>query len=188
MTRIVGISGSLRHGSYNTALLRIVAGMLPEGVTLETASIREIPLYDGDVEAERGIPEAVARLKESIAASDALLIATPEYNNSIPGVVKNAVDWLSRPPRDIPRVFGGLPVGLIGATPGRGGTILAQAAWLPVLRALTTRPFFGRVIHISRAAETLSNGTAADDDTGARLGKFVRDFVAFVRSSPRPGQ
>src|SRR5262245_29129424 len=132
MSRIVAIAGSLRTGSYNAALLRAAVAAAPAGLQVETVSIRGIPLYDGDAEAASGIPEAVAKLKNLVASSDGLLLVTPEYNNGIPGVFKNAIDWLSRPNADIPRVFGGRPVALMGATPGRGGTILAQNAWLPV--------------------------------------------------------
>ncbi|MEN3294889.1 MAG: hypothetical protein V7642_4142, partial [Burkholderiales bacterium] len=98
MTRVVGIAGSLRTGSYNAALLRAASGLMPLGASLEIASIKGIPLYDGDVETNHGIPQAVTALKEQVAASRGLLLATPEYNNSIPGVFKNAIDWLSRPP------------------------------------------------------------------------------------------
>jgi chromate reductase len=102
MTTIVGLSGSPRRGSYNTALLRAAAGLVPAGVTLELRTLHGIPLYDGDAEATGGIPDAVAALKDAIAAADGLLVATPEYNNGMPGVLKNAIDWLSR----APTVFG----------------------------------------------------------------------------------
>jgi len=136
MTTIVGISGSLRRGSYNTSLLRAAAQLMPNNAQLRIETIREIPLYDGDLEAAEGIPQPVTALKEAVASADGLLLVTPEYNNSIPGVFKNAIDWLSRPPADIRRVFGGKSVALIGASPGGFGTILSQAAWLPVLRTL----------------------------------------------------
>src|SRR3954468_24207767 len=136
MTTIVGISGSLRRGSLNSSLLRAAVQATPAGVTLDVATIKGIPLYDGDVEAKEGVPDVVEKLKDRIAAADGLLLVTPEYNNSLPGVFKNAIDWLSRPPADIPRVFGNRPVAIMGASPGGFGTILAQESWLPVLRTL----------------------------------------------------
>ena len=102
MTTLIGLSGSLRQGSFNSALLRAAVGLMPADVELRIASIRGIPLYDGDLEAAEGVPAAVQALKDSIAAADGLLFVTPEYNNSMPGVMKNAVDWLSRPAADIP--------------------------------------------------------------------------------------
>jgi chromate reductase len=151
MTTIVGISGSLRRQSFNSALLRAAIEFIPAGSTLEIASIKDIPLYNGDDEAAEGIPEVVAKLKDKIAVADGLLLCTPEYNNSIPGVMKNAIDWLSRPPDDIGRVFSGKPVAVMGASPGPFGTLLAQNAWLSVLRTLRTQPWLvGRLI-VSRA-------------------------------------
>src|SRR5215469_3874914 len=111
MTRILGISGSLRRGSYNTALLRAGAPLLDAGAELEIALLHGIPLYDGDLEAE-GLPQAVRDLKARVIACDGLLLATPEYNNGIPGVFKNAIDWLSRPASDIAKVFGNRPAGV----------------------------------------------------------------------------
>src|SRR3569833_62131 len=163
MTRLIGISGSLRSASYNTALLRAAATMMPAGSELIPAGIKNIPLYDADVETTQGIPAAVAELKDAIAAADGLLIATPEYNNSIPGVLKNAIDWLSRPPADIRRVFGGKPVALIGASPGGFGTILSQNAWLPVLRALGTEPWFQGRLLVARAATVFDDNGALRD-------------------------
>src|SRR4051812_2665191 len=116
MITLIGLFRPPRPGAFKSALLRAAAELLPPDVELRIASIRGIPLYDADVESAEGIPDTVRELKDSIAAADGLLLATPEYNNSIPGVAKNAVDWLSRPPADIPRVFGGKPIGLIGAS------------------------------------------------------------------------
>ncbi len=96
MATILGLSGSLRRGSFNTALLRAAAGQMPEGSDLKIGTIEGIPLYNADLEAG-GLPQAVVELKRQIQTCDGLLLATPEYNNSIPGVFKNAVDWASRP-------------------------------------------------------------------------------------------
>lgn len=183
MANVIGIAGSLRKGSFNAALLRAAAELAPEGLTVEIASLRGIPLYDGDVEKDDGIPDAVEGLKEKIAAADGLLLVTPEYNHGIPGVFKNAIDWLSRPAKDIPRVFGGKAVALIGATPGGGGTRMAQAAWLPVLRALGTRPWFGRQLNVAKAREVFDDDDElVDDKICQRLAAFMRDFADCIGS------
>jgi chromate reductase, NAD(P)H dehydrogenase (quinone) len=180
MARLIGLSGSLRRASFNTALLNAAAAT-PAGNTLDIRSIAGIPLYDGDVEARDGIPDEVAALKDAIAAADGLLIATPEYNNSIPGVLKNAIDWLSRPPADIKRVFSGRPVAIIGATPGLGGTRLSQAAWLPVLRTLGTAPWFGGTLLVANAAKVFdAEGRLSDDAMRARLETFMNGFAEFA--------
>jgi len=146
MITIVGMSGSLRKHSINAGLLRAAAEAVPEGCTLAIGSIKGIPLYNMDVEEAEGIPQVVTDLKDRIAAADGLLMVTPENNNSIPGVFKNALDWISRPPADRPRVFGNLPVGIMGATPGNFGTAFSQYAWLPILRVLGTQVWSGRFI------------------------------------------
>lgn len=164
MAKIIGIAGSLRAGSYNKSLLRTATTLMPPGATLEIASIQGIPLYDGDVETNEGIPALVEQLKDLIAGSDGVLLVTPEYNNSMPGVLKNTIDWLSRPPADIARVFGDRPFAVIGASPGGFGTILAQDAWLPVLRTLGTRPWFGGRLMVSRAANVFDDAGDMVDD------------------------
>ena len=186
MAAIIGLSGSLRRESFNSMLLRAASQLAPAGTTIEIASIRGIPLYDGDVEAAEGIPAAVQELKTRITASDGLLIATPEYNNSIPGVLKNAIDWLSRPSEDIQNVFGGRPVAIIGATPGQVGTSLAQTAWLPVLRTLGTAPWFGGRLMLSNAASVFDGrGQLIDEKTRERLATFMNGFAAFVSDRRR---
>lgn len=181
MASILGISGSLRAGSYNTALLRAATRLMPAGSVLEVATLGGIPLYDGDVESKDGLPAAVLALKERIVACDGLLLVTPEYNNSIPGVFKNAIDWLSRPPADIGRVFGGRPVAVIGASPGGFGTILAQDAWWPILRTLGTRPWFGGRLMVSRAGQVFdAGGELADEKVKGQLQQFLQGFVAAV--------
>jgi chromate reductase len=175
MASVVGISGSLRKGSFNGALLRAVVELAPPELSIEVGSIRGIPLYDGDVEAESGIPAAVAALKDHIAAADGLLLVTPEYNGSLPGVFKNAIDWLSRPGQDIARVFGEKPVGVIGATPGPAGTRLSQTAWLPVLRQLGTNPWFGKSVFLANAGQAFDAGGKLVD---TKLEQLVRDYLA----------
>lgn len=178
--RIVGVSGSLRRGSFNAALLRAAADLAPEGMSVEIASIRGVPLYDADVEAAEGLPEAVVALKEAVAGADGLLLVTPEYNNGIPGVFKNAIDWMSRPASDIGRVFGGRKVGLIGASPGGFGTILSQNAWLPVLRTLGCELYPGKLL-VSRAGQAFAEGRLASDETRGQLAKYLGGFAGFVR-------
>jgi chromate reductase len=181
MPAIMGLSGSARTGSYNSMLLRALIAAAPPDVTFDIVNIREIPLYDGDWEASHGIPESVTNLKDRLAAAAGLLIVTPEYNNSIPGVLKNVIDWMSRPAADIQRVFRSKPVALAGATPGPGGTLLAQAAWLPVLRTLGMRPWFEGRLGISGAAKVFDAGGAiADEATLARVRAFIEGFAAFA--------
>ena len=182
MTTLIGLCGSLRRQSFNRMLLRAAIEAVPTGTTIELESIRGIPLYDGDVEEEQGVPPAVQRLKDRLANADGLLIATPEYNASMPGVLKNAIDWMSRPAADIPRVFGGRPVAIMGATPGPGGTALSQASWLPVVRRLGMRPWFEGAVLISDAGRAFdSDGRVADPATEARIRKFVEGFAVFAR-------
>ena len=179
--KILGISGSLRKGSFNSSLLRAAVSLMPAGHELEIGSIAGIPLYDGDLEASQGIPPAVDSLKGKIVAAQGLLLVTPEYNNSIPGVFKNAIDWLSRPPADIGKVFGGRPVAVIGASPGGFGTILSQNAWLPVLRTLGTKTWFGGRLQVSRAGNAFdAAGGLTDEAVRGQLAKFLAGFVSFI--------
>jgi NAD(P)H-dependent FMN reductase len=180
VTIILGLSGSLRRHSFNSGLLRAAAEVMPEGATLEIGSIAEIPLYNGDVEAE-GMPASVTALKDRVAAADGLLLVTPEYNNGIPGVFKNAIDWLSRPDSDIKRIFGNKPAGVIGTSPGRFGTLLSQTALLPVLRTLGADHWNGGRLVVSGARSLFDEaGNLTDDTTRARLRDYLAGFVAHV--------
>lgn len=181
MTKILGISGSLRAGSFNTALLRAAQQLAGDGIEFGTTTLHGIPLYDGDVEARDGIPATVLALKEKIVASDGVLLVTPEYNNGVPGVFKNGIDWLSRPASEIPGLFGGKPFALIGASPGGFGTILSQNHWLPVLKTLGVDLWAGSRLYVSRAGQAFdANGELVDDKVRAQLAEFVQGFAGFA--------
>jgi NAD(P)H-dependent FMN reductase len=182
MTHILGISGSLRRRSYNAGLLRAAQRLMPDGADLTIVSINGVPLYDADVEAQ-GMPIAVTAIKDAMAAADGVLLATPEYNNGIPGVFKNAIDWCSRPPEDAPKVFRGRPFGVIGASPGNFGTILAQDAWLPVLRTLGAQLWTRGRLMIPAAGKAFDEeGNLTDEAVKDRLRKYLQGFVDSIRN------
>ncbi len=175
MKTILGLSGSLRRASFNAGLLRAAAELASDGTRIEIGTIRDVPLYNGDVEEKDGTPTAVKTLLSQLGAADALLLVTPEYNNGIPGVFKNAIDWMSR--GEGLAMFAGKPVALIGVSPGGFGTILAQNHWLPILRTLKTRPWLEGRLMVSRARGLFDeDGNLTDEATREALGKFVRDF------------
>ncbi|MCA0241301.1 MAG: NAD(P)H-dependent oxidoreductase [Proteobacteria bacterium] len=186
MTRLLGLSGSLRAQSFNTALLRAAQAAAGDGVMLDAATLHGVPLYDGDLEQQHGTPEAVRALKERILAADGLLLVTPEYNNGIPGVFKNAIDWLSRPTPGVADVFKDRPVAVIGASPGGFGTVLSQNHWLPVLRALGVRHWSGGRLLVSRAGGVFAaDGRLQDEGVQRQLTEFVGGFAAFVAADAR---
>lgn len=177
----VAIPGALRAGSFNLRLARAAAARVPGGHTMAVVTLHGIPLYDGDEEAKSGLPAAVVALKDKLAAADGFVLVSPEYNAGIPGVMKNGIDWMSRPASDIPRVFGGKPVALMGATPGPAGTRLAQAAWLPVLRLLGAAPYFGHQLYVDSAGKVFDDaGAILDAKTEGRLVALLEGFVKFA--------
>lgn len=179
--KILGISGSLRKGSFNTALLHAAVELAPNGVELIARTIHGVPLYDADLEAADGIPEKVRELKDLAISADGLILFTPEYNNSLPGVFKNAIDWMSRPSTDIAQVFGGKPIAVLGASPGNFGTILSQNAWLAVLRTLGAEAWFGGRLMVSRAGSVFdADGAIVDEKVKHNLSAFLEGFTAFV--------
>ncbi|NIW23797.1 MAG: NAD(P)H-dependent oxidoreductase [Gammaproteobacteria bacterium] len=180
MISIVGISGSLRRHSFNSGLLLAAGELLPENASLRIESIADIPIYNADEESANGAPASVSALQDTISQADALIISTPEYNHSIPGVLKNAIDWLSRPPSARPRVFGDRPVAMMGTAPGRFGTALAQNALLPVLHSLGMRCWDGRMLLPGARDLFDDEGRLHDEEIRQLLKTFVADFVQFV--------
>jgi chromate reductase len=183
MVKLVGISGSLRKGSFNSALLRAAIAGAGDGVMLTPGFIDAFPLYNGDIEADEGIPLAVQTLKDLIQSADGIILFTPEYNNSIPGVFKNAIDWLSRPASDISKVFGDRPFAIAGASPGNFGTQLSQNAWLSVLHTLGARIWSGKRLMVPRAGSVFdAEGNLIDDAIAKRLEAFVAAFADYAGS------
>ncbi len=174
--RLLGISGSLRRDSFNTALLRAASTLVPEGVSLEVRTLHGIPLYDGDVEAQ-GIPAEVTALREAIRAADGLVLSSPEYNNSVPGVFKNAIDWLSR---GAGQPFAGKPLVLVSASPGGFGGARAQLAWLPVFATLGARSLHSPQFYLSAANRAFNpDGSLAEERTQEQLRKLLVAFAAW---------
>jgi chromate reductase len=168
--KILAVPGSLRRASFNRALARAAVELAPPGVTIEIAELHAIPLYDGDVEAA-GLPAAVSELRARIAAADALLIVTPEYNNSIPGVLKNAIDWVSRG-KDQP--LKGKPVALAGASNGGFGSVRSQMALRPVLGTLDARTLNRPEVYVSHAQTKIdAEGRLTDEPTREALRKLL---------------
>jgi chromate reductase len=177
--RLLGFAGSLREKSLNRALLRAAARECPDGAELETFDLRGIPVYDEDLR-ESGPPPQVTLLKERIAAADGVLICTPEYNNSVPGVVKNAVDWVSRPPDSSP--WSGKPIGLMGATDGPWGTVRSQQhlrlAFVSTGSLVMVRP----QVYLPHAHLLLGeDGDYADEATLRRVRQFMLGFARWAR-------
>lgn len=164
--KVVAISGSLREKSLNTAALRAAVGLAPEGMTIEAAAIGDLPLYNEDLR-EKGFPLPVARLRAELAAADALLFVTPEYNYSVPGVLKNAIDWASRPP-DQP--FDGKPVAVMGASPGALGSARAQYHLRQMLVYLNAH-------FVNRPEVMIGNATAKFDEAGQLTDEATKEFI-----------
>ncbi len=176
--RVLGISGSLRKGSFNTALLRAAVELAPPDVLIETVHLDAIPLYNEDVRAQ-GFPAPVAELRAQVAAADAILIATPEYNYSVPGVLKNAIDWVSRPP-DQP--FEGKPLALMGASPGNLGSARAQYHLRQTAVFLNMCPLNKPEVFVSRAHERFdANGHLVDEKTRALVAQLLTALADWTR-------
>jgi chromate reductase len=176
--RVLGISGSLRADSYNTQLLHTAGELLPESVELDFyAELAGLPPYDQDVE-DDGAPAPVQDLRDRLRAADALLIATPEYNGSFPGVLKNAIDWSSRP-RD-GAALANKPVAVIGASLSAFGGVWAQADTRKVLGIAGARVIEGEVV-VAHAPEHFAGGRLVDPDIRAQLGELLRRITEQLR-------
>lgn len=177
---VLAIPGSLRRGSYNRALLVVAREVAPEGIQVDIFDLHEVPLYNGDVEAE-GDPEAVRALKQRIATADALLVATPEYNGAMPGVLKNALDWASRPPE---RALRGKLVALIGATPGRSGATRALHSARQFFEAVGGRVLPEPTIGVAQAGEHFdAEGTLVNSATRQEIGVLLAALAAEAREA-----
>lgn len=175
-TRILGICGSLRKASLNMAALRAAADNAPDGVTMEIADLSGIPVYNEEIYAE-GFPAAVEAFRAQIRAADALLFATPEYNYSIPGALKNAIDWASRPPE---HPFTGKAVGMLGCSAGTSGTMRAQYHLRQVMVFLDMRPLNKPEVFLPAAGNLFDeNGKLTDDSVAGRLGDLVAALAAW---------
>lgn len=169
---VLGFAGSLREGSFNRALLRAAAELAPEEMRIETFDLAPIPLYNQDVDLDGSRPDVVEAFKRKIRDSDALLIATPEYNYSVSGVLKNAVDWASRPARGSP--LDGKPVALMGASGGDSGTARAQLALRQSFVFTNTPVLTKPEVLVRRARERFDADLRLHDDTTRG---FVRQLL-----------
>jgi len=178
--KILGVSGSLRADSHNTALLRCAARHLPEGVELEVwDGLRDVPPYDEDDDVDPA-PQAVAAFRAALAGADAVLFSTPEYNSSIPGQLKNALDWASRP--HATNVLRNLPVAVVGASTGAFGAVWAQAELRKVLGAAGARVVDGEVIlgHAHRKMD--EDGILLDDEIREQLVDVISGLAGAVEA------
>lgn len=176
---IVALAGSLRQGSFNRALLRAAQELAPDGMVIDIFDLAPIPLYNGDVEAQ-GDPEGVADLKNAIRAADGVLMATPEYNHGVPAVMKNAVDWASRPPQGAP--LAGKPVALIGASPGITGTARGQSQLRQAFEFTNSYAMPQPELLVFKAHEKFDqDGRLTDETTRQFLARFLAAFDLWVR-------
>lgn len=177
-TKILGICGSLRKASLNLAALRAAAANAPNGVSVEIADLSGIPVYNEEIYAD-GFPSAVETFREQIRAADALLFATPEYNYSIPGPLKNAIDWASRPPE---HPFTAKPVGILGCSAGTSGTMRAQYHLRQVMVFLDMRPLNKPEVFLPAAGALFDDqGNLTDDAVASRLSDLLSALAAWSK-------
>jgi chromate reductase len=179
-TRILAFAGSLRKASYNAAALRALQPLAPAGVTIAIHDLSDIPLYNEDVE-KQGLPTSVVTFRQAIAAADALVIATPEYNYSVPGVLKNAIDWASRPPE---QPFDGKPMAILGASPGFAGTARAQYHLRQMFIYLNAQILNRPEVFLAAAHTKFdAQGNLTDETTRKHLSGMVDALLAAVEKN-----
>lgn len=178
---VLGIPGSLRAGSYNKALLRAAQEEAPEGMTIDLFELDDIPFFNQDVE-DQGDPAPVQRFKEAIREADALLIATPEYQHGLPGVLKNALDWASRPPGDAP--LNDKVVGMMGASPSPVGTARAHLQLRQTLTYNQSRFVARPEVLVANASDKFEDGRFTDEQGR----EFIRKHLTAVAETVREGQ
>jgi chromate reductase len=181
--RILAVSGSLREGSYNTSLLRAAVEAAPDGVEVELwEGLAELPLYDEDLD-DADAPESVRRLRADWAAADAILFSTPEYNGSVPGGLKNAVDWASRP--KLEGVLRNKPIAVVGASIGQFGALWAQQDLKRILGIAGAR-VIGTEIPVSRAHERFASGNLLDGEVFEQLRLHLTTLAAEAVAALEP--
>jgi chromate reductase len=179
--KIIGISGSLRKASYNTALLRKLVSLQSQGMEIEPVRLNGIPVYDGDDEKDSGKPDAILELDQKIRAADGVIIVTPEYNFSIPGGLKNAIDWLSRGKSPLK----GKRMGVMGASDGPIGTARSQYHLRQTLQSQGSIVMPRPEIFVGNAGKKFdAEGNLTDDDTAQRLTKWLKAFADWVENKP----
>lgn len=184
IVRVLGISGSLRRGSYNRALVRAAADIAGKDMKVEVFDLSGVPLYNKDLEAD-GFPEAVRSLHRAVADCDALLISTPEYQYGVPGVLKNAIDWASRPPGKSTML--GKPVAIMGATPGMWGTARAQMQLRQALIYNRCPMVLQPEVLVAKAADRFDDeGRLTHEPTREFVGKLLENLGELVRSGGQP--
>jgi len=175
--RVLGIAGSLRRGSFNRALIRAALDLAPDGMMIETFDLGPLPLFNADVE-EQGDPLSVAEFKQAIRDAEALLIATPEYNYGMPWVLKNALDWASRPPES---PLNNKPVAIMGASPGRTGTARSQLQLRQTLQSTRSPTMPGPEVLVAQAHELVNeDGVLTDDKTRQYVAKLLEALAQWA--------
>lgn len=178
--RVLGIPGSLRARSYNRRLLEVVSGLIPVGVDFQIFNLHDVPLYNEDLDTDTP-PVGVVALRDAIRSADALLVATPEYNYGVSGVLKNALDWASRPSGR--SVLAGKPVGMIGASQGAVGTARAQGHLKPVFHGLMMPLFVHGEVLVGQVQHKFDEaGQLTDAATRSFLERYVRGLIDWVRA------